>query len=72
MGVPRAGWELDTGAMWTGPFRCLKSRTRPSLQWSHHSLHPPCGRDEGVSRESQPGEGSGKAGSWPLDWQGPS
>lgn len=50
------------------PFRLLKSRTRLSLQWSHRSLHPLCGRDGGVSRKSQPGEGSGEAGSWPLDW----
>lgn len=73
-GSPKGrGWgELGMRELWTGPFRLLKSRTHPSLQWNHRSLRPPCGRDGGVSRESQPGEGSGKAGSQPLDWQWPS
>lgn len=79
MGVgEEVGWESQglggswKQVLWIGPFRCLKSQTRPSLQWSHRSLLPPCGRDGGVSRESQPGEGSGKAGSRPLGWQWPS
>lgn len=55
-------------ALWAGPFRLLKSPIRLSLQWSHRSLHPLFGNDGEVSRGSQPGEGSGKAGNWPLDW----
>lgn len=69
-GCPK-GWHGGAGywALQRRPFRLLKSRTHLSLQWSHRSLHPICGRDGGVSRGSRPGEGSGKAGSWPLDWQ---
>lgn len=51
-----------------GPFR-FKSQTHLSLQWSHRSLHPICGSDGGVSMGNQPGEGFGKAGSWPQKWQ---